>query len=465
MIYESLFEKASKKNVKAALIGTGQYGTSLLGQIPFIERLDVPVICDKDPEALRQTCSEAGIPEEKLVRCSSKAEALKAMEQGKYALVEDGLIVPELPIDVIVECTGNPEDGARYSQLGIENGKHVAVVNKEMDSVIGPYLSYLAAQNGVVFTSADGDQPSLVVGLISWARSIGLEVVCGGKSLEQDAIFDEETGEVAFGRSKTTLSKSDMKVLRRIGPNDSKQIIGERREALAPIRRVAPGTLCESVIAANEAAMSVDTPLLHAPFVRTSELAQVFCKGEEGGILNTSGVIDSIFCLRRGDDTSFAGGVYIVVKCDNAYVRGFLQKKGHMFNHSGSCMALIRPYHLLGIETPISVLCAGLLNVPTAGTDYKPRVDMVGETTMDLKAGSTVEIHHVRGSKMLEAQIVPSAAMSDETPIPFYLAGNKKLKVDVPAGTVLTYGMVERPPDSVLWNLREQQDKTLLPVR
>ena len=136
-----------------------------------------------------------------------------------------------------------------------------------------------------------------------------------------------------------------------------------------------------------------------------------------------------------------------------------------MFNHSGSCMALVRPYHLLGIETPISILCAGLLNVPTAGTDYKPRVDMVGETTMDLKAGSTVEIHHVRGSKMLEAQIVPSAAMSDETPIPFYLAGNKKLKVDVPAGTVLTYGMVERPPDSVLWNLREQQDKTLLPVR
>jgi len=50
-------------------------------------------------------------------------------------------------------------------------------------------------------------------------------------------------------------------------------------------------------------------------------------------------------------------------------------------------------------------------------------------------------------------------------PIPFYLAGNKKLKVDVPAGTVLTYGMVDRPSDSVLWNLREQQDKKLLPVR
>jgi len=207
MVYESLFEKASKKNVKAALIGTGQYGTSLLGQIPFIERLDVPVICDKDPEALRKTCSEAGIPEEKLVRCGSKAEALKAIKQGKYALVEDGLIVSELPIDVIVECTGNPEDGARYSQLGIENGKHVVVVNKEMDSVIGPYLSYLAAQNGVVFTSADGDQPSLVVGLISWTRSIGLEVVAGGKSLEQDAIFNEETGEVTFGRSKTTLPR------------------------------------------------------------------------------------------------------------------------------------------------------------------------------------------------------------------------------------------------------------------
>ena len=465
MIYESLFERESKKTIKAALIGTGEYGTSLLGQVPFIRRLEVPVICDRDPEALSRTCREAGIQKEQSAHCGSRAEAMKAMEEGKYALVVDGSIVADLPVDVIVECTGEPEDGARYCKSGIENGKHVAVVNKEMDSVIGPYLSYLAAQNGVVYTSADGDQPSLLVGLISWARSIGLEVVCGGKSLEQDAIFDEETGEVVFGRSRTTLSKGDRKILRKIGGSDAQQIVGERREALAAIRRVAPGTLCESVIAANEAAMSVDTPLLHAPFVRTSELAQVFCKTDEGGILENSGVIDTVFCLRREDDTSFAGGVYIVVKCDNSYVRGYLQRKGHIFNHGGTCMALVRPYHLLGVETPISVLCAGLLNVATGGTDYKPRVDMVGETTMDLKAGSTVEVHHIRGSKMLEARIVPAAAMSDETPIPFYLAGNNKLKVDVPARTVLTYGMVERPSASVLWSLREQQDKTLLPLR
>jgi predicted homoserine dehydrogenase-like protein len=462
MIYESLFEKQKKKTIKAALIGTGEYGTSLLAQIPFIQRLEVPVICDKDPEALRRTCREAGIPNERSVHCSSRTEAVKALEKGKYALIEDGSIVPELPIDVIIECTGEPEDGAYYCQLGIKNGKHVAVVNKEMDSVIGPYLGHIAAQNGVVYTPADGDQPSLLIGLISWARSIGLEVVCGGKSLEQDAIFDERTGEVTFGRSKTTLSKSDMDVLRRIGPDDSHQIVQERKEILAPIRRVAPGTLCESVIAANAAAMTVDTPFLHAPFVRTSEIPQVFCTREEGGILQKTGVIDTVFCLRRDDDVSFAGGIYIVVRCDNQYVRTYLQKKGHIFNHNGSCLALIRPYHLLGAETPISVLCAGLLNIPTGGTDYKPRVDLVGQTVTELRAGSNVEIHHVRGSKILEALIVPSSPISDDTPIPFYLAAGKKLKVDVPAGTILTYGMVERPSDSILWDLREQQDKVLL---
>lgn len=37
---------------------------------------------------------------------------------------------------------------------------------------------------------SDGDQPSLLVALVSWARLLGLEVVCAGKAGEFDFVFD-----------------------------------------------------------------------------------------------------------------------------------------------------------------------------------------------------------------------------------------------------------------------------------
>ena len=183
MIYHHLFDQAKeKRTVRAGLIGSGHYGTAVITQARYIPPLEIPVIADVDPQAARLAYHRAGITDDEIVLCDSRAAAMHAMEAGKFVITEDPILLMDIPIDVVVESTGVPEAGARHAYAAIQHGKHVAMINKETDAVIGPILKYLADTAGVVYTSVDGDQHGLLIGLVLWARSLGLEVLSGGKA-------------------------------------------------------------------------------------------------------------------------------------------------------------------------------------------------------------------------------------------------------------------------------------------
>ena len=46
-----------------------------------------------------------------------------------------------LPIEIVVEATGDPEAGARFALAAIEAGHVVAMVSKEAECVVGPILA------------------------------------------------------------------------------------------------------------------------------------------------------------------------------------------------------------------------------------------------------------------------------------------------------------------------------------
>ena len=75
---------------------------------------------------------------------------------------------------MIAEATGSAEAGAVHGSEAIRNGKHVAMINKEADVTVGPILKHHADRAGVVYTAVDGDQHGLLMGLVSWARELGL---------------------------------------------------------------------------------------------------------------------------------------------------------------------------------------------------------------------------------------------------------------------------------------------------
>ena len=191
MNYERLFAGFGDRVVRAGLIGVGQFGASLIAQANAIPLLSLPAICDRDVDQALAACRANGITD--VLVCENDAEANRALEAGTLVVVPDAALLMKLPLDVIVEATGNPEAAASSGEAAIENGKHLVLASKEAESVIGPLLSRKARDAGLVATLVEGDQPSLLVGLFTWARLLGLDVVCAGKSSEYDFVFDPET--------------------------------------------------------------------------------------------------------------------------------------------------------------------------------------------------------------------------------------------------------------------------------
>src|SRR5690606_6728818 len=70
----------------------------------------------------------------------------------------------------------------------------VVIATKAAEIVVGPELAARAAERGAVHSPVDGDQPSLPIGLVGWARMLGLPVICAGKASESDFVWDPQAG-------------------------------------------------------------------------------------------------------------------------------------------------------------------------------------------------------------------------------------------------------------------------------
>jgi predicted homoserine dehydrogenase-like protein len=345
----------------------------------------------------------------------------------------------------------------------IAHGKHVAMVNKETDVIVGPILKHLADQAGVVYTAVEGDQHGLLIRLVTWARSLGLTVWCGGKSRDTGLIFDPGTQTLRHHEEVIPL---DAEVAELFAPVPAGQAMAFTRRRLAwlgDLGAVGGYDLVELTIVANATGLVPDLPTLHHPVLRTAEIPEVLCPVEEGGILRNPGAIEVITHMGHPFGVGLGGGVFIVVGCANDYSRSILLTKGLVANRRNSAALIYRPYHLCGVETPTSIIGAAsataLPEVLTGAEVYLPRFDVVARAAVDLKAGEVIGDDH---SPKLEARIQPAQPVRGAAPVPLHMANGHVLAVDVPAGELVTVDMVRAPSESVLWDLRAQQDQRFL---
>ena len=77
--------------------------------------------------------------------------------------------------------------------------KHVVNVTVEADAFCGPLLARKAAEAGVVYSLAFGDQPALICDLVDWARSAGFNVVSAGRGHKWLPHFAQSTPETVWG--------------------------------------------------------------------------------------------------------------------------------------------------------------------------------------------------------------------------------------------------------------------------
>ena len=457
MIYHQLFDRhAPDVMVRAGIIGTGHYATATVTQSVDMPRLEVQVVSDIDLASCRLAFTRAGFSDDDIVECDSRSAALQAIERGQRVILSDPLLMMDLPLDVIAEATGSAEAGAVHGSEAIRNGKHVAMINKEADVTVGPVLKHHADRAGVVYTAVDGDQHGLLMGLVSWARELGLEVLCGGKFRDTGLIFDEATGTLFDSGSSLPLPEKDLHLFQPISPGQVSRVASGRLAAMGKLGEIAHHDYEELTIAANGTGLAPDVERLHHPALRMVEIPQVLCPVEDGGILADRGAIEMVSNLRHADEAGGGGGVFIVVSAVSAYSRYILSFKGCLSNSQDSAALVYRPQHLCGVETPISILCAALLGLPTGATEYLPRFDVMARATEDKKAGEALDYEDV------EISIRPAGAVDGGAPLSLYMALWNELAGDVPAGKAISKADVVPPKDSLLWRLRREQDDLFL---
>jgi predicted homoserine dehydrogenase-like protein len=457
MYLETLQYSAREKTVRALIIGAGEYGFSLVSQSRRTPGLSVSAIGDRSIERGAQAFRHAGVPEEAIVVCENRIQAEKALAAGKVVVSDDALMLIQLPIDIIVESTGSPEGAAVHADAALKHGKHVVMVSKEADIVLGPLFHHRAKAAGLVYSPVDGDQPSLLMQLILWARVIGLDILCAGKTSEYDFVYDRSAKRVTSLDRAADATGFDALWAR--GDRDVRGLVDERAAALSEIPQHTVPDLVEMGIVANATGLVPDTPAFHAPIARTQEIADILVPAGMGGILGGTNRVDVVNQLRRPDEPSFAGGVFVVVRCEDRKSWEVLRAKGHEVNRSGDAAMIYRPSHLLGVESATTLLAAVLHRMSSGTQDVRPRFDVIGRTTRFLPAGAVLTVaghhHQIAG---VEGLLVEARRVEGVNPVPFYMMGDNRLACDVPAGAVITADMLQRPTNSPLWTLRREME-------
>lgn len=463
-----LFRKFGSKEVaRAAIIGGGAYATAIVTQSTANKNLDVVAVGDLSVDVAKKAFLRAGVPEDRIAACSTLAEARLAALRGDYVVTGNPEILFSMDIDVVAEATGEPEVGAKHAILALENEKHIVMVNKETDSVIGPYLHMLFAENDLVYTPVDGDQPAQLMQLVDWARMVGLRIICAGKTRDGEYIYNPETGEVTLpAHVKTilqsttvTVDEKDRRYLGMIPEDGVEEYVRKRAGILADLPGPGGFDLCELIMIANSTGLNFDPTGLKQCTLRVNELPIVYSTRAQGGILEGEETIDIMTLLRTEAEASMGGGVFLVVRADNEYSQHILLTKTLLGNYNKTAGVMVQPYHLCGVESSTSLAAAALLGVHTGGSDRTLRYDIARVAKKDLPAGT--KCSHDRDPN-LKTIIVPAEVRAGNVPIPGHLLNGHTLARDVKAGETITYGMVAAPEESLLWQLRQEAESYFL---
>ena len=194
------------KPIRVGLIGAGKFGSMYLSQVPRTPGIHLVGIADLNPSVARSNLARVGWSAEQTV-ASSLEDALK---KGNTHVGDDWRALVSHPaIDVIVECTGHPIAAVDHCLEAFAQGKHVVNVTVEADAFCGPLLARRAAEAGVIYSLAYGDQPAMICDLVDWARTCGFPVVAAGRGHKWLPHFCESTPETVWGNYGLTPEQAE----------------------------------------------------------------------------------------------------------------------------------------------------------------------------------------------------------------------------------------------------------------
>ena len=416
-----LAERAREgKPVRVAMAGCGFMGRGLVNQIVnSVPGVTLSAIAVRNADAGIRALKDAGVDDVALADNLSQLD--KAVRCEIPAVTEDfEAITKSDAIDVVIDVTGAVEFGCRLALNCFANGKHLVLMNAEVDATVGAELGRLADAAGVVFTGCDGDQPGVQMNLIRFVRSIGVTPLLAGNIKGLQDPYRNPTTQEGFAR--------------RWGQDPWM------------VTSFADGTKMsvEQSIVANATGMSVHKRGMlgrdHAGHV--DELTDMYDIEELRAL---GGAVDYVVGSNPNP------GVYVLGAHDDPKQQHYLElyKLG-----KGPLYSFYTPYHLCHFEVPITAARAVLMRDATVRALPTRYVEAVTTAKTDLKAGTVLDRlggYHYYG----EAEKAHIAR--DERLLPIGAAEGCRLLRDVPKDATLTYDDVTLPPGRLVDQLLEAQ--------
>ena len=345
-------------------------------------------------------------------------------------------------IDVIIEATGDPGTGIRLCLAAIEHGKHVVMVNVEADALAGPLLARRAAEKGVIYSLAWGDQPALICEHVDWARTCGFEVVSAGKGTRYLPTYHASTPDTVWEILTTYLDIQDRS---HVNPKMFNSFIDGTKSGI------------EMTAVCNATGLVPQTDGLSFPPATRFELSEICKPKGDGGVLEKAGVTEvTSSAYRDGADVPhhLAMGTYVVITSESDYAKSCMTEYKCLIDSSGKYGALYRPTHMIGLELGQSVASVVLRGEPT-GSPICFNSDVAATAKRSLKAGEMLD---GEGGACVWGKQTPAAMSLKAGYLPLGLAQNVKLKRDISEGERLTWNDVEMDASDNAVKIRREME-------
>ncbi len=440
-LYDQLRKRAAdKRPIRVGLIGAGKFGSMYLAQIPRTPGVHLVGIADLAPDAARTNLQRVGWdPQRTAARSLDEAVRLGSTHVG-----DDWIALVSHPaIDVIVECTGHPIAAVEHCLRAFDNKKHVVNVTVEADAFCGPLLARRAADAGVVYSMAFGDQPALICDLVDWARTCGFPVVAAGRGHKWLPHFSESTPETVWGNYGLTPEQAKRGGL---NPKMFNSFLDGSK----------PSIECTAV--ANATGLVVPSNGLLYPPASIDEIPSVMRPVAEGGVLERKGMVEVVSSLRTDGtpiDYDIRMGVFVTVEAETDYIKNCFEEYNAQTDSSGRYFTLYKRWHLIGLEVGMSVASVALRGEAT-GVATCWNADVVATAKRDLKPGDTLD---GEGGYTVWGKLLPAQTSSALGGVPLGLAHDVKVVRPVKKGQSLSWSDVAVDTSTDAWRVRNEMEQ------
>jgi predicted homoserine dehydrogenase-like protein len=402
-----------KEPIRIAFIGCGKFVSMFLAQYNHLDKIQIDSIVDLNIEQAKKNCSNSGLEETTI----SEINFSKSLDE-----------ILDRNIEIFIEATGNPIVGTVHAVKIIKNKKHVILVNVEADITCGKYLSDIAKENRVICSMAYGDQPSLIIEQIEWARLNGFSVVCAGKGTKYHPTFEYSTPDTVWGHYGLTKERAEEES--GMNPKMFNSFLCGDKSAI------------EMCAVSNASNLKCPSNGLTFPPIGVYDIAKKLIPKKEGGLIDFDGqveVISSIDLDKNDIPNDLRWGVYIVIKAKNEYVKNCFKDYGMVTDSSGNYSAIWRPYHYIGLELAQSIYSIALDNRAT-GFTKNYNADVASYAKKDLKIGDKLD---GEGGFCARGKLITSQKSKDEKILPLGLTDNAILKKNINKDQVIRLDDVE----------------------